>query len=225
MSCRSGPRTTRSRTGTSCSSRRDVDGRQGNGDWTTLPDLNGHTSQETGASCAGGWGEQLHARTLNYQTHQPNGPGPDDDSCLPTGTTGAWHAASGNSGGWQEWSSRPDALRWQAGRALDRVRDRLGHADGARHAGRRHERSPSTAAWPPRPRSRRTGGWEVPGAHRRARPQNAERLDALAGHLRGRGRHEDGRVVSMFGFGLEGVDTPEARRDLMQRTLGYLLSG
>ncbi len=24
--------------------------------------------------------------------------------CSPTGTTGAWHAATGNSSGWQEWS-------------------------------------------------------------------------------------------------------------------------
>ena len=33
-------------------------------------------------------------------TFDPAGEG----SCTPTGTTGAWNAASGNSGGWQEWS-------------------------------------------------------------------------------------------------------------------------
>ena len=27
-----------------------------------------------------------------------------DGTCSPTGTTGEWNAATGNSGGWQEWS-------------------------------------------------------------------------------------------------------------------------
>ena len=27
-----------------------------------------------------------------------------DATCTPTGTTGVWHASSGNSGGWQQWS-------------------------------------------------------------------------------------------------------------------------
>ena len=67
--------------------------------WTTLPDANGHTSQNTGDSCweDGGWGADLHNRLLNYQT-------PKGDSCTPTGTTGEWHAATGTSNGWQDWS-------------------------------------------------------------------------------------------------------------------------
>ncbi|MGH3391099.1 MAG: hypothetical protein ACRDOO_19700, partial [Actinomadura sp.] len=61
-------------------------------DWTTLPDAGGHTSQETGDSCASGW-RTIHPQTARYQ-------GAD---CSPTGTTGVWHAASGKSNGWQEW--------------------------------------------------------------------------------------------------------------------------
>ena len=195
----------------------------GGNDWTTLPDLNGHTSQETGASCAGGWGEQLHARTLNYQTHQPNGPGPDDDSCLPTGTTGAWHAASGNSGGWQEWRvdltpyagkqvelSIVFATDWGTltvpGMLVDDTKITLNGSVA-------HETSFETDQ----------GGWEIPGAHTEGPAQNAndwERSQVI---------FEDAAVTKsefglMFGFGLEGVDTAAARRDLMQRTLGYLLS-
>jgi hypothetical protein len=67
-------------------------------DWTTLPDVNGHTSDSGGESChdGTGWGEDLHPRLLNYQTD-------GGTSCDPTGTTGTWNAATGSSGGWQEW--------------------------------------------------------------------------------------------------------------------------
>src|SRR5262249_46019568 len=71
------------------------------GDWTTLPDQNGHTSQSTGESCkrenSGGW-RTLHPFLDHYQTQA------GDSACEPHGTTGAWNAASGDSGGWQQWS-------------------------------------------------------------------------------------------------------------------------
>ena len=74
----------------------------GGDDWTTLPDTNGHTTQATGESCASGWRE-LHPQLDHYQ-------GAD---CSPTGTTGAWHAASGSSAGWQEWNV--DLSNWAGG--------------------------------------------------------------------------------------------------------------
>ena len=64
-------------------------------DWTTLEDLNGHTSQDTGNSCPG-WLE-LHPFLTHYQTD--NG----DGTCSPTGTTGEWHAATGTSDGYEQW--------------------------------------------------------------------------------------------------------------------------
>ncbi len=63
--------------------------------WTTLPDLNGHNSQQTGSSCPD-WLE-LHPFLGHYQTD--NG----DDTCSPTGSTGDWWAASGSSGAYEEW--------------------------------------------------------------------------------------------------------------------------
>ena len=47
----------------------------GTDDWTTLPDLNGHTSQDTGASCPG-W-LALHPFLAHYQTA-------DGDDCVHT---------------------------------------------------------------------------------------------------------------------------------------------
>ena len=50
---------------------------------------------------AGGVGsawQTNHPFLAHYQTVAPG------DDCDPTGTTGEWNAATGNSGGWQEWS-------------------------------------------------------------------------------------------------------------------------
>ena len=73
---------------------------------------NGHTSDNTGSSCPEGWAE-LHPIMEHYQTLIENGPGNDDNECLPsTGTPpGAWNAASGNSGGWKNWSIDLSAYR------------------------------------------------------------------------------------------------------------------
>src|SRR3954466_9052239 len=70
----------------------------GQDDWTTLPDLNGHTSTDVGASCDIDW-NGLHPFLNHYQTNPT--PGPD---CTNTGTTGKWNAAQGNSGGFQDWN-------------------------------------------------------------------------------------------------------------------------
>jgi len=64
-------------------------------DWTTLPDANGHTRSDTGASCPA-WLE-LHPFLGHYQTQRPDG------SCSPRGTTGTWEAVSGRSDGYEHW--------------------------------------------------------------------------------------------------------------------------
>ncbi len=68
----------------------------GSDDWTTLPDLNGHTSDDTGLVCPYWLG--LHPFLAHYQTD--NG----DGTCSPTGTSGEWWAASGSSGGYEQWA-------------------------------------------------------------------------------------------------------------------------
>jgi hypothetical protein len=68
----------------------------GQDDWTTLPDANGHTSQDTGRSCP--YWLSLHPFLTHYQTD--NG----DGTCAPSGTSGAWWAVSGKSDGYEQWS-------------------------------------------------------------------------------------------------------------------------
>jgi hypothetical protein len=60
--------------------------------WATAPDLNGHTSNSTGESCAEGWFE-LHPWLEQYQ----------GSDCSGAGTSGPWNASSGRSQGWEEW--------------------------------------------------------------------------------------------------------------------------
>jgi hypothetical protein len=74
----------------------------GQDDWTTLPDLNGHTSTDVGDSCEEGWFE-IHPFLEHYQ----------GANCEPQGTTGEWNAASGNSAGWQQWEV--DLSDWSGG--------------------------------------------------------------------------------------------------------------
>ena len=69
----------------------------GQDDWTTLPDKNGHTTDEVGASCDIDW-DTIHPFLEHYQTN-----GPTDSDCTNTGTTGKWNGATGNSGGFQDW--------------------------------------------------------------------------------------------------------------------------
>ncbi len=69
----------------------------GQDDWTTLQDVNGHTSQDTGFSCPfGGW-QAIHPFLAHYQTD--NG----DGTCDPTGSSGVWWAATDASDGVEDW--------------------------------------------------------------------------------------------------------------------------
>ncbi|MFG3493504.1 M14 family zinc carboxypeptidase [Streptomyces sp. NPDC047928] len=68
---------------------------QGRDDWTTLPDLNGHTSTRLPDDCAEGFYAAGHPALTRYLTV-------GDDGCTATGTTGSWNALSGTSNGWRE---------------------------------------------------------------------------------------------------------------------------
>jgi len=61
-------------------------------EWTTLPDINGLTTTDTGQSCISGWVAQIHPQLAYYM----------DGDCNPSGTTGEWHALTGNSNGWKQ---------------------------------------------------------------------------------------------------------------------------
>jgi len=64
----------------------------GTDNWTTLPDINGMSTQSTGESCTAGWVEDIHPFLAHYM----------DVDCDPTGTTGEWYAFTGNSSGWRQ---------------------------------------------------------------------------------------------------------------------------
>ena len=68
----------------------------GTDSWTTLPDANGHTTQSTGSSCP--FWLTIHPFLGHYQGDDGAG------SCLATGSTGRWHAATGASDGYEHWS-------------------------------------------------------------------------------------------------------------------------
>jgi hypothetical protein len=72
----------------------------GQDDWTTLPDANGHTDAviADNQSCPQIPITDLHPFMKHYVTF--NG---DSAPCGDTGTTGKWVAATGNSGGFQDW--------------------------------------------------------------------------------------------------------------------------
>ena len=178
-------------------------------DWTTLPDANGHTSTSTGSSCTDGWVE-LHPFVAHYQ-------GAD---CSPTGTTGSWNAATGDSGGWQEWSidltpyagkqvevSISYVSDWfvqERGVSLDDVRVL---ADGGLVSETSFEDG--------------FGGWAVA-------PPPAESSQANS-YVRSNAVYDEGAVVTtddtvFTGFGVEGMTSPATRADFLSRALGHLLN-
>ncbi|MGC0414942.1 M14 family zinc carboxypeptidase [Embleya sp. AB8] len=63
-------------------------------DWTTLPDLNGLSSNKPSTQCEGGDLVNTHPQLKHYVTVTT-------PKCLNTGTTGAWNSFTGNSGGWK----------------------------------------------------------------------------------------------------------------------------
>jgi Peptidase family M1 domain/Peptidase M1 N-terminal domain len=67
----------------------------GSDDWTTLSDLNGNNSQDTGFVCPYWLG--LHPFLEHYQTDSGDG------TCTPSGSTGDWWAASGSTYGYEQW--------------------------------------------------------------------------------------------------------------------------
>jgi hypothetical protein len=190
----------------------------GQDNWTTLPDMNGHTSQDTGESCKaengpGGW-RTLHPHLDHYQTHVGT------DSCAPTGTTGEWHAASGRSAGWEEW--KVDLSRFGGARvevsisyASDWALQGLGtFVDSVAVSTGEGTTSFEDDADP-------MDGWTVPGAPPGSdpNPNDWERTGSVG--------FEEGAVVSTpdtlyFGFGFEGINDAATRAEVMRRSIDYL---
>jgi murein tripeptide amidase MpaA len=188
----------------------------GQDDWTTLPDLNGNTSQATGESCqleeSGGW-RTLHPFLDHYQTQ--TGPA----TCDPVGTTGVWNAASGSSAGWQQWrvdlgaysgkqvevsiSYASDWATQGLGVFIDDIEVSTGEGTTSFETG--------------------LDGWTPSGPPPGSAP-NGNDFDrtTAAGFPEGAVIVTDDTVY--FGFGFEGITGASTRADVMNRVMSYLLN-
>lgn len=190
----------------------------GQDDWTTLPDLNGHTSQDTGDSCPEGWHE-LHPWLERYQ-------GAD---CSGTGSSGGeWWANSGRSHGWEEWTvdlsdyagSEVEVVISYASdwaiQGLGAFVDDITVSTGEGSTSFEEDGDPMD-------------GWTVPGPPPGSdpNPNDWERTMSVD--------FEEGAVVAMdppdarfrtlyFGFGFEGITEAAKRAEVMDRSIGWLLA-
>src|SRR5262245_44933141 len=183
----------------------------GGDDWTTLPDANGNTTTSPGQSCPAGW-VTLHPQLAHYQTFD------GVNSCTSTGTNdGAWNAASGNSGGWEQWSidlsdyanqnveiSIAYASDW-ATQGIGVFIDDVTLPDGT-----------STSF------ENGLDGWSITGPPPGSAPNaNNFKVTDAAGFPVGNSIATPHSLL--MGFGLEGVSTQAERNEVMSRALDHLL--
>jgi hypothetical protein len=182
----------------------------GSDDWTTLPDLNGHTNTDTGLSRPEGWNE-LHPFLDHYQTKQ-------GEECTATGTTGSWNAASESSAGSEEWAVDLSAY---AGRQVE-VSITYASDWGTQGIGVSWTtcRSPRMRVSSRRRPSRRTSAAGRSPGLRKARPRTS--ATGRAAGSRTRRARSQGQDTIYTGFGLEGLSA-EKRADFVTRSMDYLI--
>jgi Zinc carboxypeptidase len=182
----------------------------GGDDWTTLPDANGHTTQDTGDSCLAGW-RDLHPWLDHYQTLNADG------TCSPAGSSGVWHAASGPSSGWQEWEINLD------GYAGDEIEISISYASDWSVQGLGVFIDDITL-----PNGESTsfesgdGGWTMPGQPEGSAPNPNDFIVTTAGGF------PEGAVIATedtlyMGFGFEGITDAATREEVMGEAMDYLL--
>jgi hypothetical protein len=185
--------------------------RLGRNDWTTLRDLNGHTSTDPGISCLAGW-HQIHPFLRHYQTRKSS------RECLAHGTTGKWNAASGASNGWEKW--KVNLSRWAGQKvevSISYVSDWAVQGVGvfvddiAVSTGESTSFEDGLSGW--RARGRRGSA---------ANPNDYVRTTAADIPAGAAATTEDSIY---FGFGLEGIAGRDARARVMGRAMEYLLRG
>jgi Zinc carboxypeptidase len=183
----------------------------GGDDWTTLPDLNGHTTTATGDSCPEGW-RDLHPQLDHYQTLNPDG------TCSPTGSTGTWNASSGGSGGWQHWNVDLTAY------AGTQVEVSIAYASDWATQGLGVFVDDITVTTGEGTTSFESGvdGWTATGPPAGSAPNGNNFIRTTAAGF------PEGAVVKTadtlyFGFGFEGITSAAIRNEVMARSMRYLL--
>ena len=182
----------------------------GQDDWTTLPDANGHTSTDTGDSCPEGW-HVLHPFLAHYQTTNA------DNTCSATGTTGSWNAASGNSGGWEQWSLD---LSGFAGKQVEVSIAYVSDWSIQNLGVFVDDTAVSTGATTSFEDG--LGGWTVSGAPAGSAPNGNDWIRTTsAGFPEGAAVTTEDTIY--LGFGFEGIAQPATRAAVMDRAMDYLL--
>jgi hypothetical protein len=188
----------------------------GQDDWTTLPEATGHTTQATGSSCveSDGW-RTLHPHLDHYQTRDASTEPP---TCTPTGTTGEWHAASGPSNGWQQWTVDLSAY------AGGQVEVSLAYASdwGTQGLGVFIDDIEVSTGEGSTDFETDMGGWEVTGP-----PEGSGGNANDFVRITAAGFPEAAVVATddtlYMGFGLEGITDAETRAAVLGRAVDYLL--
>jgi bacillopeptidase F (M6 metalloprotease family) len=185
----------------------------GGEDWTTLPDKNGNTSQDTGAGCPDD--NPFWLQENPFLTHYITRSGSTGAfECAPTGTSGQWNAATGNSAGFQDWDIDLSAY---AGKqvevsityASDPASQGLGVFVDAASVTAGGTTLTSTSF------ETDAGGWTVPGAPADSGPNGNDWIrTASVGFVDGPGVATDHSLY--WGFGLEGVAGRARRAQLIK---------
>jgi hypothetical protein len=193
----------------------------GGSDWTTLPDANGHTSQDTGQSCPGstsGWAAELHPHLTHYQTYIPSSGPTVPATCTAKGTSGEWNAASGSSNGWQQWSI--DVSKW----ANQTVEISIAYISdwGTQNLGVFLDDITLPDGSSTSFEGSDMGGWQIAGPPEGsgANGNNWKVIDA--------GGFPVGAAITtpkslLFGYGFESIASAEERKAVMGRAAAYLL--
>lgn len=201
----------------------------GQDDWTTLPDLNGHTSNDLSndQACPNGWSNPadpdnvLHPFLAHYQTFDHT-----TGQCSSTGTSGVWNAANGSSAGWQQlqFDLTPYAGRqvevsitvlsdWSLQRFAGVLVDDIVVSTGEGTTSFEDDGQP-------------LDGWTVTGA-----PQDSDGVEGanLNDWVRrgGLGIKEGAAITTpasvYLGFGFEGISRAARRNEIMDSIVDYLL--
>lgn len=186
--------------------------------WTTLPAVNAETgdpitSTDVGQSCLIEW-NAIHPFLDSYQTLV------DETTCVPTGTTGEWNAATGNSGGWQPWQVDLSAYAGQ------QVEVSISHATDFASLGIGlfvDDASVTVAGTVVAETSfeEDLGGWAVPGPPPGSPSNDNDWIRSQTLFSEGAATATEDTLY--FGFGIEGLATSEQRADIIGRAMAYLL--
>lgn len=176
----------------------------GSDDWTTLADLGGLTTADTGESCPEGWAENLHPQLAHYM----------DSACQSMGATGEWNAFSGNSGGWRQVTMDLSAY---AGQTVELYISYVSDW-GTQNLGVFID-DITLSGQPLQDFETDQGAWEITTTPDNS-PYNNWELMTSAGLPEGPAIRTDDSVY--LGFGFEAIDTEETRDLLMQRIMNYL---